>query len=128
LRDALPTLRGTGAELVVIGSGRPWHAAAFREEEKVDFPLLVDPDLQAYAAAALQRSKTALLKPKVLARGAAAFKQGFRQTSTKGDPWQNGGVFVIAQGGRVLYEQRSDGPGDHAPVDDVLAALAPAPA
>ena len=126
MRDALPELRRRGAELIVIGSGRPWHAQAFREEQGIDFLLLTDPKLEAYAAAALQRSKAGLLRPKVVAAGVRAFREGFRQTEVAGDPWQNGGVFVIAPPDRVLFAQRSDGAGDHAATADVLGALPPA--
>lgn len=123
MRDALPEIRRRGADLVVIGSGRPWLAKAFQQEQGIDFPLLTDPDLIAYKAAGLQRSRAALLKPKVVGAGIRAYKDGFRQTAVAGDPWQNGGVFVIRPPGHVLFEQRSDSPGDHADPAAVLAAL-----
>lgn len=126
MRDALPEIRRRGAELVVIGSGRPWHAKAFREEQGVDFLLLTDPELQAYGAAQLQRRATAVVNLRAVGAAIRAWREGHRQSATKGDPWQNGGVFVIAPPDRVLYEQRSDAAGDHAPLDDVLAALPPA--
>ena len=48
-------LKARGAELVVVGNGRPHHAADFVQERALDFPVLVDPELRAYAAAGLRR-------------------------------------------------------------------------
>ena len=39
---------------------------------------------------------------------------------------QLGGLFVFS-GAEVLYAWRDEGVGDHAPLDDVLAACCPAP-
>ena len=55
LRDGVGEIRKAGAELVVVGNGRPQHALDFRSEYELDFPLVVDPELQAYRAAGLRR-------------------------------------------------------------------------
>ncbi len=122
-QSALSELKARGAELVVVGSGQPFHAKAFREEHNISFPLLVDPGLRAFAAAGLKRGFSSTLHPRVLLHGFRAFKNGFRQGAVKGDPWQQGGVFVIAPGDRMLYQHISREAGDHSSPSRALEAL-----
>ena len=121
--EALDEIRRRGAELVIVGNGRPEHAADFREAQRIECPLFVDPDLKAYAAAGLKRGVLSSLNPRVVARGLRAFSAGQRQGATQGDPWQQGGVFVVTPEGKVLFSHVSEEAGDHPAVADVLAAL-----
>jgi len=123
LRDALPAIRAKGAELVIIGNGRPEHAAEFRDMQHVESPLLVDPKLQAYQAAGLKRGVLRTLGPTSLRNGWRAFKAGQRQGWTQGDPWQEGGVFVIRPDESVAFSYVSESAGDHPETSAVLAAL-----
>lgn len=123
MRDALPDIRRRGAELVIVGNGRPEHAVDFRETERVECPLYVDPELRAYAAAGLKRGLRSSLAPGVLLRGVRALREGKRQGATMGDPWQQGGVFVIRPGNRVDFSYVSQEAGDHPAVETILAAL-----
>ena len=59
-------------------------------------------------------------------RSIGPLRRGMRQGRTQGDPWQQGGVLVIARGGAILWSQASDGPGDNASADQILKALAKA--
>jgi peroxiredoxin len=127
LRDALPQIRKRGAELVVVGNGRPEYAADFRDSEGLEFPLYTDPDLRSYAAAGLKRSVGSSINLNVIGHGLRAFSTGKRQGATQGDPWQQGGVFVIAPRDRVDFSYVSAEAGDHPDIEDVLAAL-PRPA
>ncbi len=52
-----------------------------------------------------------------------AYKQGFRQTSVRGDVWQQGGVFVVAQSGELALRYASEYAGDHPPVRAIEEAL-----
>ena len=123
MRDALPEIRGRGAELVIVGNGRPEHAIDFRDSEHVESPLYVDPELHAYAAAGLKRGLRSSLSPSVVLRGLRAFGEGKRQGATLGDPWQQGGVFLIRPGNRVEFAYVSEEAGDHPAVAAILAAL-----
>jgi peroxiredoxin len=123
LRDALPEIRRRGAELVIVGNGRPEHAIDFRDSEHVESPLYVDPELRAYAAAGLKRGLRSSLSPGVILRGVRALREGKRQGATKGDPWQQGGVFVIRPGNRVELAYVSEEAGDHPPLETIIAAL-----
>jgi dehydrogenase/reductase SDR family protein 12 len=125
LRDYLPEIRRRGAELVIVGNGSPYFAASFREELRLDCPVLVDPELTAYRAAGLRRGRVEILSPRVPLNAVRALWRGARQQGVHGDPWQLGGMFVIRPGGEVVYRHVSREAGDHPPIEDVLAALAP---
>jgi NAD(P)-dependent dehydrogenase (short-subunit alcohol dehydrogenase family) len=123
LRDQIDEIRARGAELVIVGNGAPNFAVAFREDFELDCPLLVDPELRAYRAAGLRRGRVELLSPRLPLNALRALRSGSRQTGVQGDPWQLGGVFVIRPGGDLTYRYVSREAGDHAPVDEILAAL-----
>jgi len=123
LRDALPEIRRRGAELVIVGNGRPEHAVDFRDREHVESPLYVDPELHAYAAAGLKRGLRSSISAGVVLRGIRALAEGKRQGATMGDPWQQGGVFVIQTGNRVAFAYVSEEAGDHPSAAAILSAL-----
>lgn len=123
LRGIIDTIHRHGAELVVVGNGSAAQAADFRDELEIDFPLLTDPRRQTYRVAGLKRSIGATLNPMLLSNAARAFKKGFRQKRVQGDPWQQGGVFVLTPEGGVAYSQRSEAAGDHGEPGAILAAL-----
>ncbi len=125
MRDVVPRIRARGAELVVVGSGSPEQAAEFQREQQLDFTLLVDPELKAYAAAGLRRGVRTTLRPGVLRSFLRARRGGFRQGKTEGDPWQQGGVFVITPDSEPRYAYVSQEPGDHPPPAEWLAVLPP---
>ncbi len=99
-------------------------AAAFREDQQLDCPLLVDPELRAYRAAGLRRGRVEALSPRLPFNAIRALRAGSRQGAVEGDVWQLGGVFAIRPGGELAYRYVSREAGDHPPVDDILAALA----
>ncbi len=112
-----------GAELHVIGNGSPSFIAGFREQTLFDGPLYTDPDLAVYRAAELQRSVAKTLDPRGLFGGIRAFAAGHRQGRTQGDPWQQGGVIVVAPDGTVRWRHVSQRPGDNASPAQILASL-----
>jgi peroxiredoxin len=123
LRDKATAIRELGAEPAVVGNGKPHHAEAFQRERGFDFPLLVDPELKAYAAAGLRRGVFRSFSLGTMGNAVRALRAGFRQGRTRGDPWQQGGAFVITPEGQILYSHVSEVAGDHAELQDVLAAL-----
>ena len=123
MRDALQEMRRRGAELILVGNGQPQHAIDFRDTEHVESPLYVDPELHAYAAAGLKRGLRSSLSPGVILRGVRAFREGKRQGATLGDPWQQGGVFIIRPGSRVDFAYISEEAGDHPSAQAILSAL-----
>lgn len=116
-------IRGAGATLVVIGNGAPHFIAGFRELTGYDGPLYTDPSLATFEAAKLKRGVTRTLDPRGVLTSLKALSRGQRQGRTQGDPWQQGGLLVIAPGGEVLWQHASERPGDNATAADVVRAL-----
>lgn len=123
MRGKVAEIRGLGAELVVVGNGRPDQAADFRRQENLDFPLLVDPEMSAYRAAGLKRGITDALSLGTLRHAVRAYRQGFRQSSVQGDPWQLGGTMVITPENKVLFRHVNRDAGDHPDPKDILDVL-----
>lgn len=122
MRDAYADFERLGVRLVVIGNGRPYHAAAFKAEQAIPFDLWVDPEMEAYRAAGLRRGVASTLSAQVLVHGWRAFRSGHRQARVEGDPWQQGGAFLITRDGVTRYAQVSQEAGDHASIPELLAA------
>jgi AhpC/TSA antioxidant enzyme len=101
-------------------------AAAFRREHLADdarLQVLCDPQGASYRALALTRGVWSILDPRVMARGLAAWRAGFRQAQVQGDPLQNGGVLVVNATGVICYRQASRFAGDHPDPHAVLRAV-----
>ena len=123
MRDAQPAIERAGAELVLVGTGGPHFAKAFREEFAPGLRVLADPDLRSYTAVGFRRSLVALLSPKGLGPFVSALKNGFRQGKIMGDALQLGGTLVLRPGGEVAFAHASEHTFDRPEVSDVLAAL-----
>jgi hypothetical protein len=119
-------IESRGARLAFVGSGDRRFARAFADELGIGAPIYVDPSRRVYEALGLKRGVLAALgSASVVFHAARAVKGGFRQTGVQGDPWQLGGVFVVAPGGEVRYAYASAAAGDHPPVEAILDALGP---
>lgn len=123
MRGEVEGFRERGAELVVVGNGTPAQAKQFAAEYELPFPVYVDPKLEAYRAAGLRRGVLDTLSAGTLAHAFRALRTGARQGATQGDPWQLGGAFVVAPGGRVAFRQVSRDAGDHADPAKIRRAL-----
>ena len=122
MRAVTARLQDLGLRTIVIGPGNRQQAQMLREDEGIAFELLTDPELKAYRAAGLRRGAARVFSWRSFAHLWRAWRKGFRQRSVQGDPWQLGGVLLIAPGGEVLYRHVSREAGDHAPVQEILAA------
>ncbi len=122
MRGYLERIRDAGAELVVVGNGKPHHAQAFSKDFNVTFPLFVDPEMKAYAAAGLRRGRRYVLNPKTAMHALRAAAKGFFQGRVQGDAWQQGGAFVISPDGKVWLEKINAEAGDHVDPDALLEA------
>lgn len=99
----------------MIGSGSPSQAKRFQAEEKIEGVVVTDPSLEAYRIAGMKRGVLKTLNPKSMINAVRAFRSGSRQTGTKGDPWQQGGVLVVSSirdGGKVLLQHAASEAGD----------------
>ena len=124
MRDELHQITEAGAQLVVVGNGKPHQAASFIEDEKLNFPVYVDPDLVAYKLAGLRRDLASTLKLSTLGNAMRAMKGGHMQTGLKGDAWQQGGVFVIQQpANTVSMAYVSEAAGDHPEIGTIIESI-----
>jgi hypothetical protein len=122
LRTREPELDAAGARLVFVGTGTPAMAGDFARTHGVGRPVLVDPQRRTFAAAGMTRSLLATLHWRLLRNAWRALRRGFRQTKVQGDAWQQGGVVVVAGGGRVLHREVDRAVGDPIDLDAVVAA------
>jgi hypothetical protein len=116
-------IEALGGGIVFVGNGTARAAAWFKKKFAADSIVLTDPDLVTYKAIGARSGLLSTMGPSAWGAGLRAFRSGARQSTTKGHPYQQGGLVVIAPGNRVLYEHISRAAGDHAPVADVLSAL-----
>jgi peroxiredoxin len=119
-----------GAEVVAIGTGDERYAKAFVAEENVPFPVLVDDRGEAARAASVKKVNflTLLFDPRSIKGARQAHRDGFRIKKSGKRVTQLGATFVVGPGDTVRYAHVDAHTADHAPVADVLAALAPLPA
>ena len=115
-------LEGSGVDLVAIGSGSPGGARHFVEKLHFTGEMYLNQDLRAYKAFRLKRGWWRTLSPAALVRGIQAMRKGFRQGRTDGDLRQQGGVFVLGPGDKLVFQHRNKFAGDHADLDTVLLA------
>lgn len=95
----------------------------FKQKQNFAGQIYVDPSRTIYDDLNCKRGwKAALFNMKVLKSVKTAFKEGYRQGKTQGDMTQNGGLFVIEGGDRVLFEHVEATAGDHPDLKQVLKA------
>jgi peroxiredoxin len=126
LRDQYPSIRDGGGEVVAVGTGDRRYAARFTADERIPFPVLVDDHADAARAATVRRvSFVRLLSDRrSWPETRRARDAGFRVHRSGKRVTQLGATFVLGPGGQVRYEHIDQHSADHAPLDEVLAALA----
>lgn len=110
------------ANLAIIGNGTLAHAQDFSRTHGKGLRSLVDTSKETYRALGFRHGVRSTMNPESMARGVDAMARGFRQVDTQGDPFQQGGTLVVAAGGRPVLFQRARFAGDHASLDQILAA------
>jgi len=124
LRERYEEINGLGADIVAVGTGDTRYAAAFVEEEQIPFLVLVDDDAVAANAASLKTLNwIQLLHPRTWKATRATSQRGYHVHKAGKRVKQIGATFVIGPGDRVRYEHMDVDSTDHAPVDEVVAAL-----
>jgi len=125
LKEIKDLLDRAGIPIVAIGSGSFDQARTFADGTEFPGELYVSPDLAAYSAFGLARGRLRTLGPQSFLRALRALKRGFRQGSTAGDNWQQGGVFLLGPGREVFLEHRNRFAGDFVDKKYLSAALEP---
>jgi hypothetical protein len=124
LRAREADIRAAGANLAAIGLGDRAYARAFRDEQRITFPLLVDEKREAYRAAGLKAASLLHLLRRDNARARTRAREaGHVQTKLGKNPFQLGGSFVFGPNDNVLFTHVSRTFGDNAPVESLLGAL-----
>ena len=125
MRDRYEEIRARGADVVAVGTGDRRYAAAFTADEHVPFPVLVDDHADAAHAASVRR--VPFVRLMIDARSWAGTRRaragGHRIHRAGKRVTQLGATFVIGPGAELRYAHIDDHSADHAPIDDVLAAL-----
>jgi peroxiredoxin len=124
LRDHYDDIRTAGADVVAVGTGNQGYASAFVRDERIPFTVLVDDHGDAARAAAVRTvGWFELLHPRTWRTSAAAWRAGHRIHRSGARVTQLGGTFVVGPGDVVRYSHVDNDSTDHAPLDDVLAAV-----
>jgi hypothetical protein len=126
LRRRHDEIRSRGAEVVAIGTGDVRYAKAFVSDEQIPFPVLVDDDAAAARAASVRNASIfSLAGPRTWGGSRQAHREGFRGHRSGKRVTQLGATFVLGPGSRLRYEHVDAHSSEHAPLDEVLAALPP---
>lgn len=123
LRDYVDRIREAGGELVILGNGTSQHARWFVEDTGLDVPLYTDPSLETYDIVGARRGFRSSMNGSTVRASLRAMRKGFRQGKTRGEGFQQGGVFVITPDNEAAYAYVSRFAGDHPDPEDAVAAL-----
>jgi peroxiredoxin len=122
VRERYDEVRAAGGEVVAVGTGDVRYAAAFVAEERVPFPVVVDDD-----GAAARLVGAGRMTPRglvaALPGSRRAWRAGHRLHRSGRRVTQLGATLVVGPGDVVRYAHLDRHTADHAPLDDVLAAL-----
>ncbi len=123
LMNVKKKLDAAAVGLVAIGSGSPQSAKKFVDDFHFTGEMYVNRDLSVYKAFDLERGITKTVGLSSLIKGVQTMKKGFRQGRSAGDLWQQGGLFVLGPGERLLFAHRDKFAGDHADLQQALPKI-----
>jgi peroxiredoxin len=124
LREHYDEITALDADVVAIGTGDRRYAEAFVSDERIPFLVLVDDDGTAAQAASLRTLNWfQLLHPRTWKATRETSKRGYHVHKSGKRVRQIGASFVIGAGDRVRYEHVDRDSTDHAPFDEIVAAL-----
>ncbi len=124
MREHEDEFKQKGARLAAVGLGDKKYANFFREKARIDFPLLIDENREAYKAIGLKHASLLhLLRRDNMQARKRAQAAGHKQHRLGKDPFQLGGSFVFAPGNKDLFVHVSETFGDNASPKDMLASL-----
>lgn len=108
--------------MVGIGSGTKEEAKSFIEKFGFSGEMYIDPKLTSFKAFQLHKGFWRTLGPRSVWKGIGTMSNGFRQGRSAGHLWQQGGMFVLGPGDKVLFAHRNSVAGDQAAPKDVVNA------
>ncbi len=124
MREQHDEITRLGADIVAVGTGDRGYAEAFVRDEQIPYLVLVDDAAAAAQAASLRTLNWfQLLHPRTWKATREASKRGHHVHKSGTRVRQIGATFVIGAGDRVRYEHLDRDSTDHAPIEEVVAAL-----
>ncbi len=127
MRERYEDFRSRGSEIIAVGTGDVRYAQDFVEREEIPYPVLVDDDGAAARAAAVTVSSfIGMFHPRTWGPTRETLRRGHRVHAAGKRVTQLGASFVIAPGPSLAYEHLDADSTDHAPIDEMLAAIPPA--
>ena len=125
MRERYDEIQGLNSDVIAIGTGSVKYAERFVEDENVPFPVLVDDDGEAAQAASVPSVGffKLIFNPKSRPGTRRAREAGHRIHRAGKRVTQLGATFVVGPGEQVRYEHIDEHSADHAPLDEVLAAI-----
>ena len=118
-------LRNAGIDVVLVSSGTPAQAEAFRRDYRVPFTIICDPDRVLFKKYALREMTLRhYLSPRMHVKTIQVLAQGYGHKSGEGSEAQLGGVFIIATSGKVAYAHIAADAADHPSPQDIVQAAA----
>ncbi len=117
-------IESLGIKVVAISFGTDYWARAWLNETQAPFPLLLDPERDAYRAYGLEESALRSWSPKNILYYLRAILFEKRELhGYRGDPHQLGGDFVVDQQGIIRLAHPSRDPTDRPDVARVMEVL-----
>ena len=124
LRQKADGFKRLDARVVLVGLGTPEVTAAFKDQFRVPFTMIADPEKRVFKAFHLkQASLGGLLSVSMAVKGLSAMARGHTIGIPKGDVRQLPGVFIIDRGGRIRFSHYAKDPADHPDPEALLAFL-----
>ena len=135
MQDAYDDIRAAGGSVLAITPSRPEVLAGHPRTRSWPFPIVADPQRQAYRAFGLGRASLwRFFLPKALFRYLRLMFRGWlpRRPKAGEDPFQLGGDFVLDRGLHLRYAHRSADPSERPTVrrliEEVRNVRGPVPA
>ena len=123
LRPYYDHIKALNTEVIVVSFETGYWLQVWQAETEDPFPLLLDPDRQAYRAYGLGRSLLRSWGSKNLWYYFKALIGGERTHKTGGDTSQLGGDFIVDIQGIIRLAHPSQDPTDRPPIAELLAAI-----
>ncbi len=124
MRQRYPEVERTGGQVIAVGFAPPELLRELTDDLSLPFPLLHDPDFNAYRAFGLKRgSIREVYGPGTVWTYIKLMLRGRRLRGTTADRFQLGGDFVIDGQGTIRLAHPSRNPSDRASVSGLLTAL-----
>jgi hypothetical protein len=126
INKKLTAFEELGLNVIVVGSGNAAQAKVFKKETHYKGNIWLDPSGGLYKAFECKRGKEFCLGPNTYHQVKRAIAAGLKYPSPpiQGDPFQNGGLFVVSQKHGVIFKHIETYAGHLPNMDELFATIA----